>query len=154
MTPFSKGKELLADVVSYAETAHVVLPKTQYAQIGNNTIACAGVYVTALGTDRQTLENSTAVNFGSELQLQVCGVVQLATYNIVIARDCANIANQDGTDDPVRVAALSDELDLDGELLWNFAEQYEAWNTKTYSMRWEIEGNLAYTSLSMTIGVD
>lgn len=156
MTPYEKAQQILDEVKALADSRFLILPGPEmnhYAQVGNNVIACAGVTVTYTGSNVDPLTPANAENIAAFQSMQ-CGPGQLGIFNIVIARDCANIANQDGTDDPVKVAALSALMDADGQLLWDFAVAYDAWISKDWSTGHAIDGALGISTLLLTTGVD
>lgn len=145
MTPWGKADSLLKDLISAAGVAHLSLPERRYAQLGEPVVACAAVQVALTGLEQA----------GPEYQPQAgCVTAQVGTFVVIIARDCAVVFNDDGTDDPKLVVDVSQDMSEDGDFLWNWANEVETFITKTMSLSWILEGGLSITSVSMTLGVD
>lgn len=144
MTPWGKADALLKDLVAAAGIAHLPLPERQYAQLGEPVVACAAVQVALTGLEQA----------GPEYQPQACDTSQVGTFVVIIARDCAVVFNDDGTDDPKLVVDASQDMSEDGDFLWVWAESVPTFITKTLSLGWILEGGLSITSVSMTLGID
>lgn len=150
MTPYEKAQELL-DAISDIGDARVAsedwegytFPALRYAQLGESTITCEGVNVSATNVVPHAAYGPVD-----------CNASQLGTFTIIIARDCAVIHDRYGIDDPVAFAAVSRVADWDGQLLWDWANEMTAYLSKEWSVAWAIVGNIGVTTMQLTIGVD
>lgn len=143
MTPYTKARSLLDDIVEQADTSHVTLPETRYAQVGTPVVAAPEVTVACPSIDQATEASQTR-----------CAVPQLGTFQLIIARGCPDIANNDGTNDPEAVAKASEMIGQDVDILWAVCNAYEAYVSKRWSASWQITGNLAITTVTLVTGID
>lgn len=143
MTPYAKAQQLLELIEAEAENLSIALPTTRYASTGTPVVACAEVQVAAqsleLGTDAGPVE---------------CNAPQLSTFQLIIARECANYANHDGTNNPEKVAEVSALIADDADLLWAVCNAYKAFVSKRWYVNWTITGNLGITTCTLITGVD
>ena len=137
-TPWQYGQELLDQL----EQIVVPLPDERYAQLGGQVIACESLIVASTGIQAQEV-----------LDTPRCDVVQVATYDITLARECANVSNDDGTNNPEAIVDVSAQIDQDADALWRWAQGLEYFWTKTFDVSWVITGGLAITTLTLTVGV-
>lgn len=152
MTPLGKANQMLNEIVALATVNDISLPKRRYAQVGNAVISCSGVTVTVLGTNPTPWQNFQ--DFQSPLQMMECNVSVTGTFVVTIARECGGVSDHEGFDDPSKVAKVSAQLETDGELLWEWATNYDAFQSKDWTTRFAIEGELSLASLQMTTGID
>ena len=137
-TPLEFGKALLDDLTAVV----VPLPGERYATLGNVVVSCESLIVSSTGVDGQQLSD-----------VPQCDVVQIGGYVISLARECSNVANDDGTTNVAVAETVSVKMDKDAETLWNWAQGLEVYITKDYSVAWVITGGLAITTLSLTVGI-
>jgi hypothetical protein len=83
-----------------------------------------------------------------------CNASQRATFLISITRECAWVANEDGTDNPEQVIKVSETMQADHDLLWYFAANLDDFLSKGWSINMSLLGGLAITSLMLMTGVD
>ena len=139
MTPLRFAQSLATDL------GYLGVPQPVHAQLGELIVPCAGTYVTILTQ--------------SEVQLDpngVCGAIMLADVVVVIARDCAHVALDDGTTNWPVQDAVSAMLDADGDLLWEQAEKWRtlAWYRQgTQSITYTVLGALAMTTLTVSLPI-
>ena len=138
MTPLEYGQELLDDLKARVLSA----PANSYAQLGPPIIDCESIIVAATGADGQPLSG-----------VPNCDIAQIGTYSVSIARDCSDVANEDGTTDVTALNKVSEQQDTDAKSLWEWAEGLDFFITKSFSVGWVITGGLAITTLTLTIGV-
>ena len=143
MTPFDKAKQLLERVEESGRVLCVDLPSNRYAQVGQPVVACSLVTVAC-----------TSIDIDQATGPEKCNASQLATFAIIIARDCSWTSEQDGTDDVAKVDVVSAEIASDADVLWHMANNYSAFLSKRWSVAWTIEGGLGVTTLTLTTGID
>lgn len=148
MTPYAKAQAILAELVEAALPLEpdFVLPTLRYAQIGAPVVACESLIVAVAG---MTADNGLEVE-----DLTFCDSSQIGTFTIVHAIDCAWVANEDGTDDPARVAEASARMDANGTFLWNYANELVPFVSKQWTIGWAFMGGLGLTTLTLTTGID
>lgn len=141
MTPLQFTQSLVDDLVA----VYGFLPAPPaHAQLGDLVVDCAGVYATVL--------NLTEFPIGDFN----CGAVTLADITVVAARDCANVSNEDGTTNWVTQDRLSAQMDLDSDILWDWAEKQRAdafAPTTPQTITFMITGGVAMTSLAVQLPV-
>lgn len=147
MTPLAKAQEIL-DLISDAAltaTPVLVLPTVKYPQVGIPTIDCESVIV-----------GVTNIVPHPNYEPALCNASRLGTFTVYIIRDCSWVANNDdGTTDVTAMATVSDKQDADGVLLWDWAQTYDDFLSKEWSVQYNLtDGGLAVTSLQITTGID
>jgi hypothetical protein len=143
VTPLEKAAEILQGIELQAATNGVTLPTLRYTQMAQPVIACAGVIVAVTATDPHPLYGPVE-----------CNASQQVTFAVSIARDCSHVANDDGTDDIVKLGQVSMTMQGDHDVLWDFAACFEEYLSKQWSVRMVITGGVAITSMTLTTGVD
>jgi hypothetical protein len=142
---YEKAQEILDALVAFAaaQVPEHELPALQYAQVGGPAhVVCAVVTVAAL---------SMSIAPGTPAD---CNAVQLAPFDVVIGRECAWEAEEDGRDIPAQVTDVSALIAADGELLWAFAGEYDPYLSKEWQVIWVKEGGIAVSVLKMTTGIN
>jgi len=110
MTPLAFARALVEDLVR----SHPLLPAPPaHAQVGDLVVDCPGVYA--------TITNITEYDLGGN-----CGFITMADITVIAARDCAFVANEDGTTDWAKQDTVSAQMDLDEELLWEWGQKHRA----------------------------
>lgn len=142
MTPYEKAEQILDQLVTAAAAAGVVLPERRYALVAEPVVDCESVIIALTGVTQPELFDPS------------CGVPQLGTFSVIIARDCAGTANQDGTTNIERATVASAAQAIDGDLLWSFANGYQEFVSKTWNIGYVVTGDLAITSMLFTTGID
>lgn len=141
MTPLAFVESLVDEVVA----TYPLLPAPpQHAQLGDLVVDCAGVYGTIL--------NLTEFVIGGP----ACGAATLADVTIIAARDCAHVANDDGTTNWDAQDAVSAQMDLDADMLWEWAEKQRAdafVPTTPPAITFLIGGGVAMTTLLVQLPV-
>ena len=137
-TPWQYGKVLLESLEGWV----VPLPDERFAQVGGQVVSCESLIVATTGANSQEM-----------LGAPQCDVIQVATYEVTVARECSDMSNNDGTNDQPAIAAVSAQMDQDGDALWRWAQQLEFYWVKSFDLGWVITGGLGITSLSLTVGV-
>ena len=141
MTPLAFTQSLIADLAR----SYPLLPAPPtHAQMGDLVVDCAGLYATVL----------------SRTQYEVggphCGFATLADITVVAARDCANVSHDDGTTNWPIQDVVSVQMDMDSEMLWEWAEkqQADAFTPVTPpSITYMITGGVALTTLAVQLPV-
>lgn len=113
------------------------LPKPVHAQLGELQVPCEGTYVTAL--------TQSYYDPGGG-----CGLMELTDLVIIAARDCSNVANDDGTTDWAKQDAVSAASDSDAAILREIveAERAEAvYRTSTPTTAYLITGGLSMVTV-------
>lgn len=141
MTPLAFARDLVDNLVA----TYPLLPAPpQHAQLGDLVIDCAGVYATIL--------NLTEFAVGG----RNCGYVTIADISVVATRDCANVSNEDGTTNWAAQDVVSAQMDLDADMLWEWAEKQRAdafAPTTPPSITFMITGGVALTTLGVQLPV-
>jgi hypothetical protein len=130
MTPYELAQEVLATVETELGEA---TPAVKFAKLGAQVVDCESLIVAATGLEPSALPNCE------------CGS---ATIVVTLARDCANEANQDGSNNPEAISSISSEISGDGTALTAVAK---LWLQAQWSIGWSIQGGIAITSLQLTI---
>ncbi len=129
MTPFELAESVLESVLDELNDA----PATAFARVGTAVIDCESVIVAVTSVDKSPLPNCD------------CG---RATIFATVARDCANEAYPDGTNNLEVINEVSALIDADGLSLRSVGQAYvEA----DWAVNWTIEGGIAITSLQLTM---
>lgn len=140
MTPLAFTQTLVAELVA----GYPLLPAPPaHAQLGDLVVDCAGVYATVL--------NLTEFSLGAN-----CGYITLADITVIAARDCANVANDDGTTNWATQDGVSAAMDLDSQALWEQAEKWRAdafAPTPAPTISFLITGGVAMTTLGVQLPV-
>lgn len=142
MSPLEKAKLILLDVVGQAASAGISLPERQYAVLGNPVIDCAGVIVAL-----------TALVAPEDFDPH-CGVPQLGSFTVIISRDCAAMYDEHGNTNMAKADDVSTDLSEDAQFLWDYANGYNEFVSKTWNVGFNISGGLATSSLLLTTGID
>lgn len=142
MTPYAFGQSLLSQLQSLALSEGVTLPTPAYTVLAEPVIDCASTIVALTGMEQS-----------GDPSLDFCGSPQYGTYNIIIARECAVVFDDNGYTDVTAAGTVSTQLSTDGELLWSFANQLDDYLIKTWSVGFVIEGGLSVASLLLTTGI-
>ena len=141
MTPLSFTQSLISDLAR----SYPLLPAPPaHAQMGDLVVDCAGLYATVLARTQY------------EVGGPHCGYVTLADITVVAARDCANVSNDDGTTNWPIQDVVSAQMDMDSEMLWEWAEkqQADAFTPVTPpSITYMITGGVALTTLAVQLPV-
>ena len=142
MTPLAYAQDLVDEL---ARTYPLLPAPPKHAQLGDLVIDCAGLYATVL-----TLTES-------EVGAKNCGYITLADITVVAARDCAHVSNDDGTTNWAAQDAVSAQMDLDGDMLWEWAEKQRASAffapPNPPSITYMITGGVALTTLGVQLPV-
>jgi hypothetical protein len=87
---------------------------------------------------------------GQDTNPESCGCGQTANVVCVLTRDCANMSNDDGTDNPPVVEEVSELMTLDGVVMSNVAMVYL---DATWNIEFTVTGGLGITSMSMDLPI-
>jgi len=143
VTPLNFAQDLAADL------SHLPLPPEFHGQLGEIVVPCAGTYVSAL----TTAEVNPHGDLGTAAH---CDRIQMADISVVVARECANVANDDGTTNWEAQDAVSASMDADGEMLRDWAEKIraDAWYVQgVVTVTYTITGAMQMVILSFTTPV-
>lgn len=143
MTPLAKAQQILDELVLYAGEQSVQVPALRYVQISTPVVAAEALTIALIDVSPHEQYGPTD-----------CNASQLATYSIVLSRECSWTSDDTGVDDPAKVAAVSAMLSADGELLWGFGQQYAAYLSKQWNVTWQLTGALGISTMSFIVGVD
>ncbi len=149
MNAYTKAGQLLEliEAAALPLEPEYTLPSQRYARVGTAVVSCACVQVAALDM------NIDGANSG--ITNVICDdAIQVSTFACIIARDCAFVSNEDGSDDPARVGEASAIAAQDSEFLWNWAQTYDEYLSKTFNVGWLFTGGILITTLSLTTGID
>lgn len=143
-TPYDRAKAILAEFVAFADARSYSLPTRQYAQIGDIVRDCASVIVAATNLTPDPTYEPVA-----------CVSPRLSTFLVEIIRPCATVHDNDGLTIPALVDTVSEQAGLDGQLLYEFAQELAGWSNKQpWSVVWGFaDGGLQVASLQVTIGI-
>ena len=146
MTPLEYAEHLRKEFEDFALGCDPVvkLPELSYSKMGDPVIACEALIFASTNVDATPLFDEVGAK---------CGVIQVGTFIAALARDCAYEMNEDGSDNVVEVKRISEQIDHDGDCLWDWALTVDGYMVKDFSLGFAITGGLAITSLQMTIGV-
>ena len=146
MTPLEFADHLRKDFESYASefSPPVAIPEMSFSKMGEQVIACESLIFAATDLAAQPLFDEQGGR---------CGDIQVGTYVITSARDCAYEMEEDGTDNVEEVTAISKQIDHDGDCLWDRALSIDEYMAKDFSLGFAITGGLAISSLQLTTGV-
>ena len=143
-TPLERAKSLRDDLVDFAAAQSYGIPSPRYVQIGGIIRDCEAVIVSV---------NSLAPDpFYSPVE---CVSPRSATFLIEIIRACAVAYDNQGLTIPSTIESISEQGSLDGQLLYEFAQDIEGWTSKqSWSVAWSLaDAGLLVTSLQITIGI-
>lgn len=143
-TPFDRAKSILSEFIDFADAKSHALPLVRYAQVGDVVRDCESVIV--------SVGNLTPDALYSPVD---CVSPRQATYLIDIIRACAVVYDSNGLTIPSVLQDVSEQAALDGQLLYDFAQEVDGWSSKQpWSVAWSLaEGGLSVSSLQITIGV-
>lgn len=140
MTPLEFAQALAADLeASYSSN----LPAPYTAQLGDLVIDCPGTFVTLLSLTEQDLGNN-------------CGAVPMADVVVAAARDCAHVANEDGTTDHAKMAEVSQAMDHDAEILqeWGDKQWIDSWfRLGRPSITFIVQGGLSTVTMNVSLPI-
>lgn len=139
MTPLGFAQTLVDDL------ATLPLPPEFHAQLGDLVIPCAGTYLSVMNLTESPIAADP-----------VCGTVQMADITVVAAYDCANVSNDDGTTNWAAQDTVSAQMDLAGDVLWEWAakQRADAWvPTSAPSITYAIGGGVAMTTMGVQLPV-
>jgi len=121
VTPLQFAQALAADL------ATLPLPAPAHGQLGEIVVPCAGTYVSVVTTSR--VDPTTGASLGG---FGNCDRIEMAVVSVVAARDCADVANQDGSTNWVQQDVVSTSMDVDGQILWDWSDKMlaDAWYTQ------------------------
>ena len=146
MTPLDKAQEILDGIVAQAAAMDtpVALPTPQYVRIGAPVVACPAVIIGFVST----------LPVEEDLVPHDCGAVEQATFICTVALDCSAAFNSDGSDNVAKMAEVSERAQAVGAVLWTYANAFEPFITKTWSVTYGLAGGHALITLQLTTGVD
>lgn len=144
VTPYDRGKALLAEFVTFTESQQYAIPGKRYVQIGDivrdceATIVAVGSLVPSVSYDPVT-----------------CVAPRNATFLVEIIRNCAVVFDNNALTVPASLEEVSAVGARDGQMLYDFAAQVDGWSDKQpWSVVWSLaEGGLQVASLQLTIGI-
>ena len=142
MTPLGYVLDLVDDL---AATYPLLPAPPAHAQLGDLVIDCAGLYATVLNL------SEFAVGGGIN-----CGTITLADITIIAARDCGFVARDDGTTDWSAQDAVSAQMDVDADMLWEWAQKQRVdafAPTTPPSITFMLTGGVALTTLGVQLPV-
>lgn len=144
MTPFGKATQLLGQIVAAAaaEDPVLVLPERRYSLVAEPVVDCESVIIALTG-----------INQPEEFDAN-CGIPQIGSFAIIIARDCAGVADQNGVTIIERAEEVATQQARDGDFLWSFANSYREFVSKSWSVGFSITGDLSITTMLLTTGID
>jgi len=140
MTPLEYAQEVLKLAEQQLIADDVAVPGRTWAQLGQVVLECEALVA--------SVPTANSFDLGDN-----CAAGQVATVLVSIARDCANVFDDDGVTIIPAQEQISAQQDADGQALWDLAQQLETIYVKTWSIDYVITGNLAITTLSLTIGI-
>lgn len=143
-TPYDRAKSLLDDLIAFATARNYALPQVRYSQIGDVVRDCESVIVSVGPLTPDALYNPVD-----------CVSPRQATFLVDIIRACAVVYDNNGMTIPSVLEEVSEIGALDGQLLYEFAQEVDGWSNKQpWSVAWSLaEGGLQVASLQLTIGV-
>lgn len=140
MSPLEFAEALVVDLRAQYPSA----PPPDLAQLGDLVVDCQGTFVTILSTSEQDIAG-TASN---------CDPVEMCDVVAAIARDCANVAREDGTTDHVLMTQVSEQMDLDAVALRDWADKLYAasWFRLGHpTLTFIIQGGIATVTMNVTL---
>lgn len=140
MTPLEFARQLVKELDELA------VPDPLHAQLGDVIVDCEGTIVSITNKTEQVLTEGAPQ----------CGVIELADIVVVAARECSNVANDDGTTDWAKMDAVSASLDHDGAILedWADGKMAEAFfRLGRPVITYTIQGGIAFVTLTMTLPI-
>lgn len=142
MTPKEKADSLLGLIQTEASAADLHLPETQYSVLGEPVIDCASVIVAL--TDIVHVAGYP----------EGCGAPQLGTFVIAITRDCSIMFDPNGNTIPDKADEVATIMSLDSDFLWDWANGYNHYISKSWTMGYTLTGGIGIVSMSLTTGID
>ena len=153
MTPLEFAQALADDLKSltppYVSPGPIPpgsLPLPVYAQLGDIIVDCEGTTVSIMNKTEQEM-----VAGGSE-----CGIIEMADIIVIAARECADVANDDGTTDHDAMATVAAGMDADGVVLEDWADKLMAeswWRLGRPTITYTIQGAIAFVTLAITLPI-
>lgn len=144
MTPLTKGQQILVQINALATSRGYLLPSVQYVQMGEYVNDCESLVIAITSTVPH-------VDYGPI----DCNASQNTTFKIYVTRSCNWTALRNGTTSVPLVEASAAVLDADGEFIWDFANQYDSYLSKTWTVQYSLlDAGLGSTLLILTTGVD
>lgn len=140
MTPLEFAEQLAKELDALS------LPDPVYAQLGDIIVDCQGTTVSVMNLAEQDLVPGAPD----------CGVVEFADIIVIAARECANVANEDGTTNHEAMASVSATMDADGAILLDWADikmQEALMTLGRPTLTYSIQGGIAFVTLSITLPV-
>jgi hypothetical protein len=153
MTPLEKAREFLATIEDMAPVMGTVLPDQRYAQLGQPVIACSSL-IAAVTTTIPHAEYGGATGSRGNIFGFECNASQQSTFVISLARECSWTSDDTGFDIPEEVVKVSEQMQMDHDLLWYFAANLDAYLSKSWSISMVLMGGLSIVTLQLLTGVD
>lgn len=145
MTPLDKAKQILTEINTYAVGVGYNLPIRQYTQVGALVVD---------GCESLAIALSATVPDASFGPLQ-CNVSQSSTFSIYLMRACSWSSAQDGSTIITQLEAVSELIDADGQFLWDFANQYSEYLSKSWTLQYSLlDAGVGVSLLTLVTGVD
>lgn len=144
-TPLDRARSLLDELIAFATVKDHQIPTTRYVQVGDIVRDCEAVIVSVNGLVPDALYDPVT-----------CVSPRKATFLVEINRSCSTVFDsRSGLTIPEDLEAVSERAALDGNLLYEFAEQVSGWSSKDpWSVAWSLaEGGLSVSSLQLSIGI-
>lgn len=143
-TPLDRAKALRDELIAFATARSYAIPTTRYVQIGDIVRDCESVIVAVGSLTPDPLYDPVE-----------CVSPRSATFLVEIIRSCAVAYDSQGMTIPSTLESISEQGSLDGELLYEFAQEIDGWTSKQpWSVVWSLaEGGLQVASLQITIGI-
>lgn len=141
MTPLQFADQLRDDLTTIA------VPQPVYAQLGDIVVDCAATTVSVMSVTEQEVTGG----LGGQ-----CDVVEIGEVLVIAARECADVANDDGTTDHVAMDAVSAAMDADGALLLEWADKQmsESWfRLGRPALSYTITGAIAFVTLAVSLPI-
>lgn len=144
MTPYEKAQQLSALIVDKATDDGLDLPSSRQILSAEPVVAeeCFLIALTELAIPEEFAPDG------------FCAAPQLATFDIIIARDCSATFNDDGTTNIAAAAVVAEANAADADFLWEWANQYDPYLEKEWSIGFANTGAVSITSMQFTTGVD
>jgi hypothetical protein len=143
-SPLDRAKALRDDLVDFATARSYALPANRYVQIGDIVRDCEAVVVSVGSLAPDPFYDPVT-----------CVSPRSATFLVEIIRACAVTFDNNGMTIPTTLETVSEQGSLDGELLYEFAQEIDGWSSKQpWSVVWSLaESGLQVASLQITIGI-
>jgi hypothetical protein len=145
MTPLDKAKQILAEINTYAIAVGHSIPIRQYTQVGALVVD---------GCESMAIALSATVPDAAFGPLQ-CNVSQNSTFSIYLMRSCSWSSDQEGITIISILESSSAIVDADGQFLWNFANQYQEYLSKSWTLQYSLlDAGVGVSLLTLVTGVD